>query len=145
MKGLVVGFFLASALMMNLQAQEQLASPGPGSPERKAILDSVRPAVQQTLKGEVVFVVGTISTYKNWAFVNAYPQRKDGRRFDIVKLYGKETSQMMGEGLRVTALLQRIGSQWVLVDHRVGATDVWYMDYCDHKVHKVPKELLGAC
>ncbi len=37
------------------------------------------------------------------------------------------------------------GRNAFLVDHAVGATDVWHAGYCDHKVHKVPKELLGVC
>jgi hypothetical protein len=144
MKDWVVACFLASALMMNVQAQERLISPGQGTPERKAVLDAVRPAVEQKLKGEVVFVVREIRVYKNWAFVFADPQRKDGKKFDSVRLFGKETSQMM-DGLTVTALLQRSGSQWVLVDHWVGATDVWWSSYCDDNVRKVPKEVLGVC
>ena len=144
MRSWLVGFFLVSALTMNLQAQERLINPGPGTPERKAILDAVRPAVEQKLKGEVVFVVNEIRVYKNWAFVMADPQRKDGKRFDSVRLFGKETSQMM-DGLGVTALLQRKGSQWVLFEHGLGATDLWYSSYCDDNVRKVPKEVLGVC
>lgn len=141
-------FFAVALLMASIgstaQAQDRLVSPGQGTPERKAILDGVRPAVEQKLKGEVVFAVNDIRAYKNWAFVMADPQRKDGKRFDIVKLFGKETSQMM-DGLKVTAVLQRRGTEWVLVEHMIGATDVWWTSYCDDKARKVPKEVLGVC
>ncbi len=144
MRSLMVWFFMAWALLANVQAQERLISPGQGTPERKAVLDALRPAVEKELKGEVIFVVDTIRAYRNWAFVMANPQRKDGKKFDIVQIFGRDRSQHM-DGLKVTALLQRRGSQWVLIEHQIGATDVWYADYCDNKAHKVPKELLEVC
>ena len=144
MKNGFLGMALAASLALAAQAQDKLISPGQGTPERKAILDGVRPVVEQKLKGEVVFAVNDIRAYKNWAFVMADPQRKDGKRFDIVKLFGKETSQMM-DGLKVTAVLQRRGADWVLVEHMIGATDVWWTSYCDDKTRKVPKEVLGVC
>lgn len=130
--------------LASVHAQDRLISPGQGTPERKAILDGVRGVVEQKLKGEVVFAVNDIRAYKNWAFVMADPQRKDGKKFDIVKLFGKETSQMM-DGLKVTAVLQRKGTEWVLVQHMIGASDVWWSEYCDDKSRKIPKEVLGVC
>jgi len=124
-------------------AQDRLISPGVGTAERKAILDGVRPAVELRLQGEVQFVVNSIQAYKGWAMVNAQPQRKDGRRFDAAKLFGKNESMMM-DGLTVTALLQRRGGNWVLVEHKIGATDVWWMGYCDEKPRRIPAEVLGC-
>lgn len=144
MKKMMVSMMLGVAFFSAVQAQDRLISPAQGTPERKAILDGVRGVVEQKLKGEVVFSVNDIRAYKNWAFVMADPQRKDGKKFDIVKLFGKETSQQM-DGLKVTAILQRKGAEWVLVEHMIGATDVWWSSYCDDKSRKIPKEVLGAC
>jgi hypothetical protein len=76
--------------------------------------------------------------------VNANPQRKDGRKFDVVKLFGKNESMQM-DGLTVTALLQRRGGNWVLVEHMIGATDVWWEKYCHEKPRRIPAEVLGVC
>lgn len=144
MKRMVVSIFVSLSCLASVHAQDRLVSPGQGTPERKAILDGVRPVVEQKLKGEVVFVVNDIRAYRNWAFVMADPQRKDGKKFDIVKLFGKEASQHM-DGLKLTAVLQKKGADWVLVEHMIGATDVWWSSYCDDKARKVPKEVLGVC
>jgi len=144
MKTLVAGMVVGMTFWTAVHAQDRLISPGQGTPERKAILDGVRGVVEQKLKGEVVFAVNDIRAYKNWAFVMADPQRKDGKKFDIVKLFGKETSQQM-DGLKVSAVLQRKGTEWVLVQHMIGATDVWWSEYCDDKARKIPKEVLGVC
>jgi hypothetical protein len=135
---------LALGLSTASLAQDRLISPGAGTAERKAILDGVRPAVELKLQAEVQFVVNSIQAYKGWAMVNANPQRKDGRKFDVVKLFGKNESMQM-DGLTVTALLQRRGGNWVLVEHMIGATDIWWEKYCHEKPRRIPAEVLGVC
>ena len=76
--------------------------------------------------------------------VNADPQRKDGRKRDAVKLFGKNETMQIG-GLTVTPLLQRRGCNWISVEHMIAATDVWWARYCHEKPRRIPAEVLGVC
>ena len=124
-------------------AQDTLTSPAMGTPERKAILDGLRPTVERRLKSELRFSVSDIRAYKGWAMVTALPQRKDGGTLDIGQLFGEQSEYM--DGLTVTAVLQRKGAEWVLVEHMIGATDVWWQKFCDERPRRVPSEVLGVC
>ena len=98
------------------------AAPAPGSAQRRAILDALRPAIERRLGPDVEFVVRDMRVANGWAFVTADPQRRGGRPIDG-RRYFREFDEM--DGLTVTALL-RFGTRWTLVDHAVGATDAWY-------------------
>jgi hypothetical protein len=41
-------------------------------------------------------------------------------------VFGEDLDNM--DGLRVDAVLRRQPAGWTLVDHALGATDVWYCD-----------------
>ena len=70
---------LALSLIANMAiAQDKVTSPAQGTPERKAILDTLRPTLEAELKAELVFVVSDIRASADWAFVMAQPQRKEG-------------------------------------------------------------------
>ena len=100
--------------------------PPPGSGLRAAVLDGLRPAVQKRLGSNVEFKVALIRVQRDWAFVVADPQRKGGRPIDGWRIFGEHFGNM--DGLRVDAVLRRQGGRWVVVDHEIGATDVWYCD-----------------
>jgi len=100
------------------------ASPSPNSPQRRAILDALRPAVARALGSPVEFVVTTARVHDGWALVVAEPQRPGGGRIDIRRAYPRDWENM--DGLTVTAILRFRGGRWTLVDHGIGATDVWY-------------------
>jgi hypothetical protein len=99
--------------------------PAPGSDMRKAVLNGLRPAVEQRL-GPVEFKVSLIRIQRDWAFVVADPQRKGGKPIDGWRIYGEHFGNM--DGLRVDAVLRRQRGRWVVIDHAIGATDVWYCD-----------------
>lgn len=99
--------------------------PPPGSELRKAVLNGLRPAVEKRL-GPVEFKVALIRVQRGWAFVVADPQRRGGKPIDGWRIYGEHFSNM--DGLRVDAVLHRHRGRWVVVDHAIGATDVWYCD-----------------
>ena len=100
--------------------------PPPGSQSRKAILDALRPRVEKQLGPTVEFKVTLIRVQGEWAFVIADPQRKGGRPIDGWRIFGEHFGNM--DGLRVEAVLRRQRGRWVVVDHGMGATDVWYCD-----------------
>ena len=101
------------------------AAPAPGSAQRHAILDALRPAVERRLGPGVEFVVTQMRVRSGWAFVMADPQRRGGRPIDGRRYFGEDFDNM--DGLTVTALL-RFNRGWTLVDHAIGATDAWYCD-----------------
>ena len=98
------------------------AAPAPGSAQRRAILDALRPAIQRRLGPDVEFVVRDMRVANGWAFVMADPQRHGGVTIDGSRYFPNYDDM---DGLTVTALL-RFGTRWTLVDHAIGATDAWY-------------------
>lgn len=129
--------FRAAILALTLMAATtpalaQLHSPPPGSAERRAVLDAVRPHVEEQLGAPVEFVVQTIRVSGDWAFVQATPQRPGGRAISA------PYPEM--DGVHTEAILRRDGGGWVTIGWAVGATDVWYVDYCG----RVPRGLLGS-
>lgn len=101
------------------------AAPVRGSAQRRAILDALRPAVQAEIGPEIEFVVHDIRVVRGWAFVSATPQRPGGAPIDGAR-YFPYFSEM--DGLATTAVLRLERGGWTLVDHAIGATDVWYCD-----------------
>ena len=99
--------------------------PAPGSPERKVILDALRPAIEARLGPNVVFVVQRIESADGWAFVQAEPQRKGGGPINGAAHFPPDELEYM-DGLTVTALLRINSGRWQLVDQAIGATDAWY-------------------
>jgi hypothetical protein len=108
----------AAGLLLALAA----AAPLPG--ERKAVLGALRPAVEAKLGRNVEFVVSVLRIEGGWAFVIADPQRKGGKPIDGWRIFGDHFGNM--DGLRVEAVLRKRNGRWHLVDHGIGATDVWY-------------------
>ena len=96
------------------------------SPERKAVLGALRPAIEAKLGPNVEFVVAVMRVEDSWAFVVADPQRKGGKPIDGWRIFGEHFDNM--DGLRLEAILRKQGGRWKVVDYGIGATDVWYCD-----------------
>ena len=95
--------------------------------ERKAILQALRGPTEKSLGAPVIFVVTTLRANRDYAFVQAEPQRPGGGRIDGRALYGEDWDNM--DGLTTTAILRKNGRGWTIVERRVGATDAWYCGY----------------
>ena len=105
-------------------AQGGVRTPPPGSPERAAILDAARAAVHEQLRQPVRFRVDHLRVRGGWAFLQATPQRPDGRPPDY---RGTPYQEAMDAGAfddQATALLRREGAAWRVVAFNLGATDV---------------------
>lgn len=134
---------LALAFIANVAiAQDKVMSPAQGTPERKAILDTLRPTLEAELKAALVFVVSDIRASADWAFVMAQPQRKDGKKLDGKKIYGEDWEHM--DGLTITAVLRKKSNRWTLLDYQIGSTDVWWQQYCDQK-SAIARQVMGVC
>jgi hypothetical protein len=112
---------VASLLSMPLSAR----TPAFGSPERKAILDALRPSIEAEIGPNVEFVVTQMNVRNGWAFIQAEPQRKGGRLIDWRSYYNRAEWNLM-DGLTVTATLQFRNGRWNLIQRQIGATDAWY-------------------
>ncbi len=103
------------------------APPAAGSAQRRAILDALRPAVERRFGPPVEFVVHSIQVRGGWGVVMAHPQRPGGQRIDAARYFPANDLEFM-DGITVTAVLRFERGRWRLVDHAIGATDVWYCD-----------------
>jgi hypothetical protein len=111
-----------------------LTAAAPASPERKAVLDALRPAIEAKLGPNVEFVVAVLRVENGWAFVMADPQRKGGKPIDGWRIFGEHFDNM--DGLRLEAVLRKDGKRWKVVDYGIGATDVWYCDVGPRKLKR---------
>jgi len=104
-------------------------TPAAGSPERKAIMDSLRNPVMGALKQRVVFVVAKLKVCGNWAFLEAEPRRPGGKPVDwTIGDYADAVADDMCGGY-VHALLIRRGGRWKVREHVICATDVPYVTW----------------
>jgi hypothetical protein len=115
-------------------AQPAWRSPAAGSPERKQIVDAMRPPFEKALGAKVIFKVKQLRVTDRHAFVSVEPLKPDGRPHRIVV---DAPMDAYGE-----AILQRRGTGWTVLEWNMGATDVWY---CELTARGVPKSILPYC
>jgi hypothetical protein len=132
--GIIAAVILAAAAP-NVNAQA-FQSPPPGSPERRAILDAVRPVVVAQVGPPVEFVVEDIRVLGSYAFVVVEPQRPGGGQIDYSHL-----DDGLMDGLRTEAILVNRNGRWLVAHHGTGATDVWYLGFCG----EYPRGLIPGC
>lgn len=118
-------------------------TPARGSPERTALLEALRPQVEKDLGTAVIFQVTVLRIKEGWAFGVVQPVRPDGRP---INLYTTPLAQEAGgtefiDGLRTEVLWRRRTDGWAVEAYGIGATDVWYEDYC----RIVPHGLILVC
>jgi hypothetical protein len=131
-------FAIIFVLAINATAFGQaITTPGPGSPERKAILDTVRIPVEKVMEQKIVFVVQNLKVQGTWAFVDGYFQRPDGSEpiLDGTIFDGDEDifeNNFFG-------LLRKTGGKWRLTTHAISCTDICYSDWW--RRYKAPKAI----
>lgn len=115
-------------------------TPGRGDPDRKAILNAVRPRIEDETNGPVEFVVRVLNVLDNWAFAVLDPQRPGGRPIRIQDTVYADDAEFM-DGLTVYALIQRRNGRWRLVESVTGPTDVAYEPWPDW--YGAPRAIFG--
>lgn len=113
------------------------SEPARGSRERQAIMDAIRPAIEARLNPPIEFVVKQLRVLDGWAFAQVVPQRPGGKPIDVRGTMLAEQEEGL-DGLHTEAILQRRGQSWFLIDHAIGAGDVWFLIWCD----RLPRRLL---
>lgn len=135
MKHKLIAGLTAAAMTFSVAgaALAQVHAPSAGSPERRALMDAVRPVVQAKVGGAIQFKVNHIAVSGNHAFVMLEPQRPNGAPI----AYNGEDAEFM-DGLHTEALLVRSNGRWTVEDHAIGSTDAWYLILCDRYASLVP-------
>jgi hypothetical protein len=112
-------------------ATSAMHKPGFESPERKAILDALRPAVENSLKQKVVFKVDRLRVMDGFAFLQAQPLQPNEKPIDYSKTEYAEAYANGAFDDRVDALLRWNGERWRTVKWVLGATDVAWENWPD--------------
>lgn len=104
-----------------------LYTPEKGTAARKGILDAARGAVEPAIGLPVIFVVSVLRTDDTWAYLQAEPRNPDGSPLNWARTAFARDWQNGVMSDVVMVLLQFDGSNWFVVDHIIGPTDVfWY-------------------
>jgi len=112
-------------------------TPEKGSPERKAILDTLRVPIERELKQNIVFAPGTFNVLGNWAFMFGTIQTPEGGQPDFSRT---KYAQAQRDGFfdnNFQALLKRTAGKWSVVKYQIGCTDVCYTEWW--KQYRAPK------
>lgn len=112
-------------------------TPEKGTPERKAILDTLRAPVERELKQNIVFVPSTFNVLGNWAFLFGTMQAPEGGQPDFSRTkYARAQKEGFFDN-NFQALLKRTGGKWSIIKYQIGCTDVCYTEWW--KQYRAPK------
>jgi hypothetical protein len=114
-------------------------TPAPGSAERRAILQAVRPAVETQLGAPIEFAVKRMDLLEGWAFVALEPQRPGGGEIDVSQT--RLADDVFLDGLTTYALLLNAYGRWNVIEWVIGPGDVAWADWS--VVYGAPPEILG--
>lgn len=138
MKGILLALVGLIILGISVSAQN-VVHPEKGSPERAALLDTIRPSVEKELKQNIVFVINQINVQGQWAFVDGRLRTTDGK---VPSWKGTPYAQAAKYGAQsdgISALLKRSGNSWRIITKAIGCTDVCYVDWW--RKYKAPKAI----
>jgi hypothetical protein len=138
MKRIALFCALILGLVIGADAQE-VEHPEKGSPERAAILDTLRPIVEAKLKQKIVFIVKTINLQGNWVFFDGRLRTPEGNVPSWKNTPYAEAAKYGAQSDGISALLKRSGSRWRILTYAIGCTDVCYVDWW--RRYKAPKAI----
>lgn len=131
-----LGFVFALLFVVNGQT---VYTPEKGSPERKAILDSLRIPVERELKQKIVFSTNNFNVLGNWAFLGGDPQSPGGGVPDYRGTPYQQAKDADMFDNNFFAILKKTRGKWKVVHHAIGCTDVCYADWW--RRYKAPKAI----
>jgi len=124
--------------------ERRLTFPERGSEQRASILDAVRPVAERDLGRPIEFMVRDVRVVGDYAFVDVNAQRPGGEPIDPKKtpFASSHPDELFAwDCCHAQAVLRNISGQWRVEAAVVGATDVWYLEWCD----RVPQDLIQGC
>lgn len=123
---LVLGASLA--LLATTALAQQTYEPPRGSPERRALMDAIRPLAESLFFPPIEFVVADLQVSGDVAFASVVAQRPGGGAIDVLNSPGWRDGYFLPDSDPTAgqALLQRSGNGWFMAYGLFGATDVWW-------------------
>ena len=118
---LLAGALVLAAAPAGAVEREPVRTLVPGDPDRRALLDLLRPVLEQELRGPVEFRVVEARAVSGWGMVKVEPQRPGGGRIAMRETVFADAPFM--DGLTTDALFRRRGERWYLITHVVGPSD----------------------
>ena len=130
---------LSLCLFASVAAAQSPYTPRPGSAERAAIMDAIRPLCERDLKQKVIFKVQHLRVARGFALARVVPLRPNGGEINYSRTkYSDELEQgaFDGEG---EALLRLDDGEWTLLEWRFGASDTEVPIWLEK--HNAPRSL----
>jgi len=124
-----IGWLLAAIMTATPLLAQDWYEPKRGTAERKMLMNALRPLAERDLGAPVEFIIYDLRVSGNRAFASVQPQRPGGKQIDIHSTPGYargDLSTDMMDGTHMNALYVKSGSIWVVMEHSIGATDVWF-------------------
>jgi hypothetical protein len=118
MRRLISIVVLSATLPATAAGQRLPRTPEPGSPERTAILDAVRPTVERQVDAHVTFADVRLSVHDGWAYFRAIPYAREESREEArsdLRIPCEDCDPF------VFALLRQDAAGWRMLEARVGA------------------------
>ncbi|WP_088181844.1 hypothetical protein [Sphingobium sp. Z007] len=120
------------ATMMVMAALAGASDIGVADPQRRVLLDALRPSIERDLMQKVKFVVHRLRRQDRWAFAHVVPQTPAGGAIDFRKTHHAErVAAGIFDGPDIYALLEQKDGRWIVRDFVVGPTDVYYLAWPD--------------
>lgn len=115
---------------------------GVADPQRRIVLDALRPAIERDLAQKVRFVVRTLRRQDRWVFAHVVPQTPAGGAIDFRRTrHAERVEAGIFDGPDIYALLEMRDGRWGVRDFVVGPTDVTYAGWPDD--YGAPTELFS--
>jgi hypothetical protein len=105
------------------RAQDVPQTPEPNSPERKAIMNTLRVPLEKELKQRVVFRIRRLKVQNGWAFLEGVPQQPDGKPVNYRNTRHQTAIEAGAFDDGILALLRKEEGAWRVVVYDIGSTD----------------------
>lgn len=109
-----------------------------GNPDRKVLLDRIRPMVEKLLNPPVNFEVDAIRRAGEYAYLRVTPVRPSGESINVQQTNLRDKNS----GVLTQIVLKLEGSEWKLVGGAIGTKPDWAAAYCGPPY---PRDLTGTC
>lgn len=130
-------------LLLALPAQAQRVTDVTRSdPDRRALMDAIRPALEEDTRGPVEFGVRELRRMGDWAFGVLSPQRPGGTaiRWQDTRFAAAMRAGAF-DGGTTYVLWQRQPVGWKVIESAVGPTDVVWIEW--QQRHRLPEALFS--
>ncbi len=110
---------------------DALYTPQRGSALRSTLMDVARVPIAAELGEQVIFVVSVFNTDDQWAYLQAKPVQPSGREINWANTpFAGEIQQGVMSDVAMVLML-RDGSEWRVIDHVMGPTDVHWFNWLE--------------